>query len=389
MISKPGIAACALGFAHHLIDRRDDAGSVAAGVVATQQVAAQRFANKGLGRQENLGLSAPKAVDALFGIANDEHAWRFTAAATARIAGKPGRQRLPLQGAGVLELVDQQMANPRVEALLQPAADLGIGKHGLRCALDIVHVDPAAFPLELGEFVDQQARQPGHALLVQPCGLLKPGRLQALRPVLRDANAGNVGHLFAELARASVLRQQRLERRRRVTQGQGLSQLIPLGSESFCTGAPERDRGRRQLGMVGAAGPQCAVRRVEACELGEHVAEGFDRHRHHTVRIGQGKLDPFGQCRTERTQGLVSTIGDHSGMKIRQRRRFLRQALEKAGPYQRNGLGVVFEQFIDGGQLQRMQQGQRRAAQKRGEPAVEGANLHRALRQQHRVIQIL
>lgn len=61
---------------HGSVDHADHALRIAPGVVAGQQVAAERLAHEGLRGLEHLGLCAAKAVDALLGVAHDEHAGR-------------------------------------------------------------------------------------------------------------------------------------------------------------------------------------------------------------------------------------------------------------------------------------------------------------------------
>jgi hypothetical protein len=82
---------------------------------------------------EHARVGAAKAVDALLGVAHDEDAGRVQpAAAGAGVARQPGVQRLPLQRVGVLELVDQQMAHARVQALLHVAAEEFVRQQGER-----------------------------------------------------------------------------------------------------------------------------------------------------------------------------------------------------------------------------------------------------------------
>jgi hypothetical protein len=50
---------------------------------------------------------------------------------------------MPLQRARVLELVDQQMGDARVEALLDPARQLAVAQQDERDALEVGHVGEA------------------------------------------------------------------------------------------------------------------------------------------------------------------------------------------------------------------------------------------------------
>jgi hypothetical protein len=152
--------------AHDGVDGLQHGGRVAARVVAGQQLAAQAL-GEALRGAEHARVGAAKAVDALLGVAHDEDAGRVQpAAAGAGVARQPGVQRLPLQRVGVLELVDQQMAHARVQALLHVAAEEFVRQQGERGAFDVGQVDPAALALEARQGVDEGARQARHALVV-------------------------------------------------------------------------------------------------------------------------------------------------------------------------------------------------------------------------------
>ena len=121
------------------------------------------------------------------------------------------------------------MAHACVQALLQPAAELLVGQHGLGCAFDVVHVYPATLALEPGELVQQQPAQAHQPLLVQPGLVLGAGFVQELGQFLGLAHTGDVRHFFAELARLAGLGQQSGQRAISVTRRQRLLQLAALG----------------------------------------------------------------------------------------------------------------------------------------------------------------
>ena len=118
-------------------------------------------------RGEHARLGAPESVDALLRIADDEDARRLLAAratAGAGVGRQPGVQRVPLQRAGVLELVDQQMADARVEPLLHPAGELAVAQQRQRAALEIGHVGVAACALVVARTrASSCAAEPDHA----------------------------------------------------------------------------------------------------------------------------------------------------------------------------------------------------------------------------------
>ena len=123
-------------------------------MVATEQLAAQALPYKLLRCLEHLRLCAPETVDALLGIAHNKHAGRIAGTA---VGAEPRPQSLPLQGVGVLKLVDQQVPDARVQPLLHPARQHLVAQQDPRHALNVIHVHPAALALECGELSDQEA----------------------------------------------------------------------------------------------------------------------------------------------------------------------------------------------------------------------------------------
>ena len=115
-------------------------------MVAAEQVAIQPVAHKHFGGLEHLRLGAAKAVNTLFGVAHNEHAGRL--APGPGVAAEPGPQRLPLQRVGVLKLVNQQVFDARIQALLHPARQHRVAQQNQGGALDIVHVDPAVLAFQ-------------------------------------------------------------------------------------------------------------------------------------------------------------------------------------------------------------------------------------------------
>ena len=191
---------------HGSIHGVNDSRRVAPRVVTTQHITPQTVAHKGFGGLEHLRLGAAKAVNALLGVAHNEHAGGSgprcptATAARARVAAKPRLERLPLQRVGVLKFVNQQMLDARVQPLLHPACQQRVAQHDLRSTFHIIHVNPIALALERAVLGNQQPGEARHALLVAPGRVLRPGRHHALHQVLRFTNALNAGNLFAKFA---------------------------------------------------------------------------------------------------------------------------------------------------------------------------------------------
>ena len=72
-------------------------------------------------------------------------------------------QGVPLQRARVLELVDQQVRDARVEPLLHPARELAVAQQRERDALEVGHVGQALRALVFGERGEQRVAEASHA----------------------------------------------------------------------------------------------------------------------------------------------------------------------------------------------------------------------------------
>ena len=95
-------------------------GCASSRMVALQHRSPQRRSDELFRRQEHPRLRAPKSVDRLLWVAYDKHRRPTKTTPYTRITAQPSRQRTPLQGARVLELIDQNVPNPRVQPLLHP-----------------------------------------------------------------------------------------------------------------------------------------------------------------------------------------------------------------------------------------------------------------------------
>ena len=380
MLAKTFVSIRRARLPHRGVDGVDDGHRVAARVVAAEQVATQTFDDKFLGRDKHLRLGATKAVNALLRVTDQKHAGRPACAA---VSTQPRRKRLPLQRVGVLEFVDHQMPDARVEPLLHPARQNRVGQHFLARALHVVHVDPAAFLLQGRELGDQRTRQARHALLVVPGIVLLAGRHGAQHQLLRLPDAGNADDLFAKFARRAGGGQQRGKHSRHVACAQGLLQLHALGRKSRRTGAAQR---------FGSLQQQLAIRRVvrqrvfggsQPGEFRKLVAESLHRRVDDPGLISQGKLDPFVERRLQRLARLKPAMRLHHGLKVSAKQFVGHQHRVKPPPDQRPRRCVVFQQLVIDGQAQALQHRHRRVAQQRRKPAVEGTNLHRAPAGQH------
>ena len=113
---------------------------IAPRVVALQHAALQTVGHKFARCFKDLGLGATETVDALLGVADDEQGQALLPAGTAASPGvrrQPSLKNLPLLWVGVLELVDQHVAQALVQPLLHPAGHTAVAQQGLRSALQV------------------------------------------------------------------------------------------------------------------------------------------------------------------------------------------------------------------------------------------------------------
>ena len=363
------------------IDGRHHERRVAPRVVALQQHAVQTLDDEVARRLEDLGLGAAEAIDALLRVADDEHRRRplaTGAAAGAGIRRQPAVQRLPLQRAGVLELVDEQLAHAQVQPLLHPTGHLGVTQQGFGGTLQIGHVDKAALALEFSVAGQQHARQRQHLLVVNVRRLLAAHRLDGLQrryhgrqqwrraqvqaqralvgeerlPGQRKGLAGVALRQRQQQAGACLLRRRlggsaELARQRRdVLRQRGLQQQLGRVGQA---GAGRPHRGGRRHGTVGGAGG------VGTCQLGS--AE-------------PGRLEPA-------QQGAAAVPLHQRDVDRAQRRIGLHGTVKAAEEFVAQHRGV-FDRFIGHRQVQALQQRQRCMGQQLPEPGVESAHLDTA-----------
>ena len=266
MRTKAFVGIMGLRGLHHGVDGANHGFAVAPGVVAGQQIATQAIADKHLRGYKHLGFRPAKAVNALLGVTHNKHT---RCLACAHVATEPGIQRLPLQRVGVLKLVNHQVAYACVQPLLHPAGQHIVAQHDLCGALHVIHVHPAAFPLQGGEFGQQQAGQPGHALLKVPGIVLLAGFKQAQGHVLRFTHDADTGDFFAELAGCAFFCQQRCQDVGSVAFAQGFFQHCTCGAKRRCrrpaeyAGSIHEQPGHRRVRT------EDVVRMAQACKLGK------------------------------------------------------------------------------------------------------------------------
>ena len=215
-----------------------------------------------------------------------------------------------------MELIDQQMAHPRIQALLQPARELGIGQQPLSRAFDVVHVHPRPFVFELAVGLKQDPRQTGHALVVRP-------RLVLLvrTPTLGQLGLGGFGRLelFQVFAQPVFFLNEQGFAQLRQTLGLLNGALTQLKRFDYCIGGfawrgvflcpqslgpsqPTRARGCRAQRSLGC-GPRG--------QMGVALRKGLHRRVHHPLGIGQAELHTLAQCLDQRFFGAAATKQSH------------------------------------------------------------------------------
>ena len=367
---------------HHGVDAANHGLAVAPGVVAGQQVTAQAVTHKRLRGHEHLGFRPAKAVNALLGVAHNEHA---RCLACAYIATEPGVQRLPLQRVGVLELVNHQVLDAGVQTLLHPARQHRVAQHAERRTFHIVHVDPAALSFEGSKQRDQLPRQPGHALLVSPGIMLLACRLHAQHQVLRVSHRVNADNFFAKLAGSAGAGQQRRPQAIHIGVSHRLLKCHAAGRKGFGAGAGQRFGGGEQQRRAGRHA-ESVFGAGQAVELRKLRAERRDGRVHHASRVSQRKLGAFVQRSAQCLVGLEPAMRLNHRFIVAFKTGIGQQRVEKPLPHQRFGGCVVFEQRVIDRQFQLLEHRNRAAFQQRRKPAVKGAHLHRPARAQHRTV---
>ena len=342
MRAKAFVAVDVRRLPHGIVDSVDDRLRIAPCVVAAEQITLQTLTHKILRRPEHLRLCTAKTVNALLGVAHDEHAGRPAGPA---ITAQPRRQGLPLQGVGVLELVNQEVPHACVQPFLHPARQHRVCQHDQGGALNVIHVDPAPLPLEGGELADQQARQTGHAQLVQPGFMLMTRSSHLQHEILRLPHQCDAHDVFIELARPAPGSEQSRKNRINVTVRHGALQLDPLGRKSRCLGTAQGGGGIIEKLAPGRI-CQRLVRLLTVGELGVLLGKSLHRNIDQPGSIGQAKLHAFVQRRLQSFFGLRTAPGHDHSFKVGLLRRLLQQGLVKTPPHQGPRLAVVFQQLV-------------------------------------------
>ena len=372
---------------HHRIDRIDHWLAVAPRMVAAQLCTAQTGPHKLLGGAEHLRIGAPESVDALLGIAHDEHAG---CRGRTGIARQPGMQRLPLHRVGVLEFVHQQMAQLRIQPLLNPAAQQLILQQQPGGLFDVVHVDPAMAALDLGIAAQQHARQPRHALLVEPGFVLGLRQAQALQLRCRILRCVELGQMLRQAV--GVLHEeggtQLLQALLQIRLQEGLHHLLCGSARGLVLFLAEQ-AGARMPALAGRLAIECGCGGGKFAQLGHQTAKVRHGCLHHALPIRQHELHPFGQRRHQRLERIAAAVAHHQRLVVGHGGRILQQGLVERAPHFGHGTLVIFQQFVLARQAELLQQLQRRGAQQGGKPAVEGADLHAAAVLQQTQIQRL
>ena len=134
----------------HGIDHVDDGARVAPGHVLRQRLGVETGDEEIARHRKEARLGATKAVDRLLRIADQEDA----RTRGVRIRCQPGEQDLPLQGIGVLELVEQDVLVTRIQPRLQEGRRRLVAQKAQHRPFGVGEIDLPARALEgidLGE----------------------------------------------------------------------------------------------------------------------------------------------------------------------------------------------------------------------------------------------
>ena len=291
-------------------------------------------------------------------------------------------QRLPLQRVGVLELIDQQVANARIQPLLHPARKDRVGQHDQGRALHIVHVHPAVLLLDGGKLRNQAARQPGHALLVLPGLVLAAGHQQALQLGLGLLRGGNFSRFFDRRSSLATNIALRSMSRRWFRSGQASASMMASAAFAGLVGLrhPKRWHGcasaaGRLLGLQGLGGSANAASSGYACWNGGTEASTTPATSAKSNSTAWPAPLPAPCAFAIGHGGPPRLRGRRAGWRCRprsaKRGHTSRTASASSSSNSKWRAALVAAAAAPAGR-----------AQQRGKPAVEGADLHRAAPQQ-------
>ena len=267
---------------------------------------------------------------------------------------------------------------------MHPAGQHRVAQHDQRGALDIVHVHPAPVALELDVGRNQHAAQAGHALLMQPGGMLLTRLAQHLQLRLGLLRGGKFGEVVGQpvFVRHKKRLAQQVAAQRQVVGFKGLDhggggllrRLVFFSAELART---------RQPGLPCRRAGQCLLRKIEGGKFRKKSRKRLNRRIDHAFFVGQQKLGALVQRGLQGLVGLKAAVAAHQRFKIGLERGVRHHGCIKPPPDQRARRAVVFEQLVIHRHFQPVQHRHGRIAQQGGKPAVKGANLHRAAVGEH------
>ena len=308
------------------------------------------------------------------------------AAAGAGIGRQPGVQRVPLQRAGVLELVDQHVADARVQPLLHPAR-----RAWRRAAAPARRARGRSCRPGRARACRRRTR-PAARATAAPCAQVLEVRVVLVRHARRCASSARCvaarPSTSPSLRGASVLGEQRRPARRRSAPARR-RRRAPAAS------APPASRARLPPPRASALGQPRAGRRASAA-----LAElGLRRRRALGVRPARRCLSsaPARSASSSSTR-RASTASSHLPAWLRPRRGDQRRVVARAAPASRSSAAwkrrstslrwsssVLRSARLRGSRPSSSSSSQRRGAQQLREPGVEGADLDRAAGIEHAV----
>ena len=133
---------------------------------------------------------------------------------------------------------------------------------------------------------------------------------------------------------------------------------------------------------------QCGGRLIQLFERRKYLLELLHRRIDNSAGVGQTKLDAFGERYRQGFLGLKTPVLQHHRLEIGLAMLVCGQGQVKTPPDQRGGGLIILQQFVVERQVEPLQNCQRRGAQQRREPAMEGTDLHLPPALQHTLVQL-
>ncbi len=295
---------------------------------------------------------------------------------------------MPLQRARVLEFIDQEVGDARVEPLLDPARQLAVAQQAERDALEVGHVGKALSSLVVGERREQRAAETNHAQMLLARFVLVDLIAQGLQLGLRVLDERQAPGQRARLGRLVRREEDRSDGvvARAGREGERGCELFRCISRELAARRRELARGGAQQLRPRRDGDRFGGMSVGG-QLRPDVLGPLDARREHARLVGELELDAPVPDRVEPDAHLMPAARRRGRGVVGPQGLVAQQHGVKGAVHGRLVLAPILDQLGVGMNAEPVEQRERRRAQQLREPAVEGADLDRSSGCQHAALQ--